>query len=199
MTKTYNRMHDPECSSDDVEALRTLTVELDRAVAKCYGFRNLEFGHGFHETKQGVRFTIVESARLDVLKNLAELNHVRYAQEVSAGLHSGTTSRKTKSSQKTQSVMKPLTGSTTQAGFDFGDSSSKDNSVPSKSASNQLGNMATDQILAWLEAHTGWFTKQAILTGCGAEPSAWSDALSELLADDFVEVHADGNRWRAKP
>ncbi|EEF27647.1 ATP-dependent helicase, putative [Ricinus communis] len=198
MTKTYNRMHDPECSSDDVEALRTLSVELDSAVAKCYGFRNLELGHGFHETKQGVRFTIAESARLDVLKNLAELNHLRYAQEVAAGLHSGTTSRKTKGAQRAQSVMTPLTGSTTQAGLDFGDSSITGASEPNTSASNQWGNKASDQILAWLEAHTGWFTRQAILTGCGAAADDWNAAIAELLRDEFIETHADGSRWRAK-
>jgi len=198
MTKTYNRMHDPECSSDDVEVLRTLSVELDSAVAKCYGFRNLELGHGFHETKQGVRFTIAESARLDVLKKLAELNHLRYAQEVAAGLHSGTTSRKTKGAQRAQSVMTPLTGSTTQAGLDFGDSSITGASEPNTSASNQWGNKAADQIQAWLEAHTGWFTRQAILTGCGAAADDWNAAIAELLRDEFIETHADGSRWRAK-
>ena len=46
-------------------------------------------GHGFHETRQGVRFTISAQARADVLDKLLALNHYRYEQEVKQGLHSG--------------------------------------------------------------------------------------------------------------
>ena len=46
-------------------------------------------GHGFHETRQGVRFTISAQARVDVLDKLLALNHYRYEQEVKQGLHSG--------------------------------------------------------------------------------------------------------------
>jgi|GEM_PF-758342 len=44
-------------------------------------------GHGFHETAQGVRFTISEPARREVLTRLLELNHERNAEEVRQGLH----------------------------------------------------------------------------------------------------------------
>jgi hypothetical protein len=47
----------------------------------------LELAHGFHETKQGVRFTISEPARREVLQRLLKLNHERYAEEVTQGLH----------------------------------------------------------------------------------------------------------------
>ena len=43
--------------------------------------------HGFHETKQGVRFSIREPARREILDRLLALNHERYAEEVKAGLH----------------------------------------------------------------------------------------------------------------
>lgn len=43
--------------------------------------------HGFHETKQGTRYTISETARREVLDRLLELNHQRYAEEVAEGLH----------------------------------------------------------------------------------------------------------------
>jgi len=45
------------------------------------------FGHGFHETKQGIRFTISEPARREVLQRLLKLNHERFAEEVAQGLH----------------------------------------------------------------------------------------------------------------
>ena len=34
-----------------------------------------KLGHGFHDTKQGVRFTISEPARREVLQRLLKLNH----------------------------------------------------------------------------------------------------------------------------
>ena len=52
-----------------------------------YGWTDLDLGHGFHETKQGVRFTISEPARQEVLQRLLKLNHARYAEEVQPGLH----------------------------------------------------------------------------------------------------------------
>jgi hypothetical protein len=204
LTKLYNRFHTDTERDPRIEGLRALQREMDSAVAHSYGWEDLDLGHGFHEVpylpeNDRVRFTISEAARVEVLRRLSELNKQRYEEEVKAGLHSDASPRKGKSAPRRQSASTKVAASSVQAGFDFGDSSSKGNSVPSTSASNQWGNKAPDQILAWLEAHTGWFTKQAILTGCGAESGTWNDALAELLADDFVEAHADGHRWRAKP
>src|SRR5438046_7382669 len=60
---------------------------MDKAVAVAYGWTDLDLGHGFHETKQGVRYTISEPARREVLARLLKLNHERYAEEVRQGLH----------------------------------------------------------------------------------------------------------------
>jgi hypothetical protein len=85
---------------------------MDEAVAVAYGWQDLlspdcrsglqpatgddhglkpaptvRLAHGFHETKQGIRYTISEEARREVLDRLLELNHQRYAEEVAAGLH----------------------------------------------------------------------------------------------------------------
>jgi hypothetical protein len=67
LTKTYNRFNDPEETAKDIQKLRELHVEMDKAVAAAYGWVDLDLGHGFHETKQGVRFTISEAARREVL------------------------------------------------------------------------------------------------------------------------------------
>src|SRR5271157_4519626 len=87
LTKTYNRFHDPDEISADIKKLRDLHVEMDKAVAAAYGWSDLDLGHGFHETKQGIRFTISESARREILARLLKLNHERYAEEVKQGLH----------------------------------------------------------------------------------------------------------------
>ncbi len=87
LTKTYNRFHDPDETSADIVQLRQLHVEMDQAVAAAYGWTDLDLGHGFHETKQGLRYTISEPARREVLARLLKLNHERYAEEVAKGLH----------------------------------------------------------------------------------------------------------------
>lgn len=46
-----------------------------------------DLGHGFHQTKKRVHFTISEEARQDVLGRRLSLNHERYAEEERNGLH----------------------------------------------------------------------------------------------------------------
>ena len=87
LTKTYNRVHDPDEHADDIARLRELHVELDYAVRDAYGWTDLDLGHGFHETKFGTRFTFAPGPRQEVLDRLLELNHERYAEEVAQGLH----------------------------------------------------------------------------------------------------------------
>ncbi len=82
LTSTYNRFHNPKESAEDIVRLRELHVEMDNAVAGAYGWGDLELGHGFHETAQGIRFTVSESARREVLSRLLGLNHERYEEEM---------------------------------------------------------------------------------------------------------------------
>jgi len=56
-------------------------------VAAAYYWDDLALDHGFHTTAQGVRFTVSASARRELLSRLLRLNHARYAEEVTAGLH----------------------------------------------------------------------------------------------------------------
>ncbi len=67
--------------------LRELHIGMDNAVEAAYGWEDLDLGHDFHETNQGVRFTLSEAARSEVLDRLLALNHERYAEEVARGLH----------------------------------------------------------------------------------------------------------------
>lgn len=87
LTKTYNRFHDPDESASDITHLRALHVEMDNAVAAAYGWADLDLDHGFHETAQGIRYTISEPARREVLTRLLKLNHARYHEEAVQGLH----------------------------------------------------------------------------------------------------------------
>ncbi len=87
LADTYSRFHNRHESSVVIEMLRKLHVEMDNAVAAAYRWTDLDLGHGFHETKQGVRYTISEPARREVLQRLLILNQERYAEEVAQGLH----------------------------------------------------------------------------------------------------------------
>ncbi len=87
LTATYNRVHDPEELDPGIERLRALHIDVDEAVKAAYGWDDLDLDHGFHDTAWGTRFTIGPSARVEVLDRLLELNHERYAEEVSRGLH----------------------------------------------------------------------------------------------------------------
>ena len=102
LTQTYNRFHDLDETAADIARLRELHVAMDEAVAAAYGWEDIVLDHGFHETKQGLRYTIAEPARRELLARLLELNHQRYAEEVAAGLH-GEEGRKPKQS-KTKSA-----------------------------------------------------------------------------------------------
>lgn len=86
LTKTYNRFHDPYEHDPAIGKLRELHKEMDEAVARAYGWEDLKLEHGFHETKQGLRYTISEAARREVLDRLLLLNHQRHEEEVKAGL-----------------------------------------------------------------------------------------------------------------
>jgi hypothetical protein len=108
LTKTYNRFHDPDETSADVQKLRELHVEMDQAVAAAYGWTDLSLNHGFHETKQGIRFTISETARREVLQRLLKLNHERYAEELSAGLHDKKKSAKASAVNPKKATKKPI-------------------------------------------------------------------------------------------
>ena len=87
LTKTYNRFHNPDEHAEDIAILHRLHVEMDHAVAAAYGWAELALDHGFHQTKQGLRYTLSEPARREVLGRLLSLNHARYAEEVLQGLH----------------------------------------------------------------------------------------------------------------
>ena len=81
LTGIYNRFHSYPDAHDDIGILRKLHVSLDQAVATAYGWQDLELGHDFHETKQGIRYTISEAARREILDRLLALNHQRHAEE----------------------------------------------------------------------------------------------------------------------
>lgn len=92
MTKTYNHFHDPDKRGAAIQALRGLHDEMDRAVLRAYGWRDLadeqcpvfltEETEDDH-TYQGRYFWPAEQ-RDRVLARLLALNAERHAQEMMA-------------------------------------------------------------------------------------------------------------------
>ena len=141
LTKTYNSYHNSEETSAYTQKLRELHVEMDTAVAAAYGWSDLNLDHGFHETKQGVRYTISDSARRLVLARLLTLNHERYAAEVKQGLHGKKTKRPAVGKSKAVAAQpKPAAG--TPAMFD----DDNDATFPSTARENTLCGLVCDLV-----------------------------------------------------
>jgi hypothetical protein len=90
-------VHDPKCTDADITELRAIHRAIDEAVTRAYGWTDLldaGLGHGFHDTRQGTRYTIAPAVKQEILDRLLELNHARYEAEVKAGLHAKKSPRK---------------------------------------------------------------------------------------------------------
>jgi hypothetical protein len=107
LTKTYNRFHNPEEHAADIVELRRLHVEMDTAVAAAYEWQELELGHDFHETAQGIRYTISESARREVLSRLLKLNHERWEEEQRQGMDETGKKKAGKTGRKREASSQP--------------------------------------------------------------------------------------------
>ena len=93
LNELYNQIHDVSNHQARTIRGRNLHVQIDDAVAEAYGWDDLSLGHDFHETKQGIRFTICETARLEILQRLLKLNHECHANEIAQGLQGKKASR----------------------------------------------------------------------------------------------------------
>ena len=86
LTALYNQVNDSSVEDPAIKSLRDIHIEIDEAVADAYSWSDLHLDHGFHQTIQGVRFTISEPACREALKRLLELNHLRHAEEMARGI-----------------------------------------------------------------------------------------------------------------
>ena len=95
LTALYSIFNQPNEVSDEILELRWLHKKIDEIVRDQFCWSDISLDHSFHEVaylpeNERIRFTISESARLEVLRRLAELNRLRYQEEVDQGLHGGT-------------------------------------------------------------------------------------------------------------
>ena len=181
LTTLYNRFHNPNDNSQDIEQLRKLHQEVDRLVALSYGWIDFEMHHGFFDTKQGVRYSIDPRAQRKALDLLIMLNAQRYQDEVQAGLHSRTV-KKAKTTTKRSS-------SNTQGELAFFDASN---------AEPVISTHPTQAVLDWLLNRGGWHAKADILSSIGIADGQWNAAIADLIASSKVERQGErrGARYR---
>lgn len=98
LNQFYDKFHDPSVTGAQLK-LRECKEQLDRKVLYQYGWDDLNLEHGFHETQQGVRFTVSKRARNEILERLSRLNHERHRLEINqASNYKPTAKQKPKSS-----------------------------------------------------------------------------------------------------
>lgn len=202
LTKLYNRFHTETERDPRIEKLRALQREMDAAVARAYGWDDLDLGHGFHEVphlpeNDRVRFTLPEAVRVEVLRRLAELNRQRYEEEVARGLHADATSR---TSSRVPRASRVANAAPAQPSLDF-------EAIPANEgqyleaaeprADYRAGPIHT--IVEHLKARPGWHAKADIVAATGITDGQWNAAIADLIARGRVERQGErrGARYRS--
>lgn len=198
LTKLYNRFHTEAERDPRIEVLRALLCEMDTAVAHAYGWDDFDLQHGFHKVpylpeNDRVRFTISETARVEVLRRLSELNRQRYEEEVAQGLHGNTIPRTSTPKRRRASTDVP------QPSLDFDTLPANEGhylKVAEPRADYRAG--PAHAIVEYLKAHPGWHAKSDILTATGITDGQWNTAINELMTGGNVERQGErrGARYR---
>jgi hypothetical protein len=184
LTQLYNRFHDQSDDDPRIETMRVLHREIDLAVARAYGWDDVNLEHGFHAVpylpeNDRVRFTISDRVRLEVLRRLSELNHQRYEEEVAQGLHGNAGVRTPRRAAR---------ATLAQPSFDF----------DAEAAPTANIGAAATAILDFLSAHQGWHAKADIVTATGIADRQWNVSIATLISDGNVERQGErrGARYR---
>ena len=90
LTALYNKFHNPQCESAGVLRMREVQRLIDYAVLEQYKWNGIDLEHGFYalpylSSSDNVRYTISESARIEILRRLAILNKQRWQEEQETG------------------------------------------------------------------------------------------------------------------
>jgi len=91
LTNLYNSYHRPTEMHEIFIKLRKMSQDIDKVILEAYGWNDINLAHDFYSVpylpeNDCIRFTISESARLEILKRLFNLNEEQYKEEVESGL-----------------------------------------------------------------------------------------------------------------
>jgi hypothetical protein len=91
LTGFYNEFHSPAAQASEVVELRRAQSDINRALAKLYGWNDVDLTCDFHEVGylpkgSNTRCTISEQARAEVLSRLSRLNGAQSLADKASGL-----------------------------------------------------------------------------------------------------------------
>ena len=185
--------HDPGVSDSTLEGLREFFVASDLDVLSAYGWTDIDLQHDFHEVtylpaSDRTRFTISETARLELLRRLSELNRQRYEEELAQGLQANATPRK-RSRNPSEGLASSVAAGQPSLDFEATASIISDGSTPSMA------------ILGFMRARDGWHAKADVLAATGITDGQWNAAITDLIAASRVERVGEkrGARYRIQP
>ncbi len=126
LTKTYNRFHDPYEHDPDIECLRELHADIDRAVLAAYGWDDVPTACEFlldyeideeewGNKKKPYRYRWPDEVRDDVLARLIALNAERAAEEQRSG--AAAVGKRAAATPKTGRVARKASAATSEALF----------------------------------------------------------------------------------
>jgi hypothetical protein len=200
LTKLYNRIHADAEHDPRIEGLRALQRELDTAVAFAYGWGDLNLQHDFHEVpylpeNDRVRFTISETARVEVLRRLSELNRQRYEEELAQGMHGITTPRTSGPKRRRTSADVPQASLACNAIPANEGQFLKAAESPSRASYRAC---PAHVVVEYLSAHPGWHSKADVLAATGITDGQWNAAITELMSAGRVDRQGEkrGARYR---
>lgn len=192
LTKLYNRFHDPVIVDSGIRELRDFHRRIDGEVMQAYGWEDLDLEHGFHEVpylpeNDRRRYTICETARIEVLRRLSELNRKYYAEEVARNLHE--TRKKTRVGGSSSSKSNT---SAPQYSMDFGEESNALSHSEASDTARLIGE--------YLRNNFGWHSKSAILAATGTSDEQWNVTIKSLIKLGDIERQGErrGAEYRAK-
>ncbi|MBX9913629.1 MAG: hypothetical protein K2Y25_07000 [Pseudomonadaceae bacterium] len=190
LTDFYNAIHNPEEIGSKFQTFRELQIELDTLVARSYGWGDIDLGHGFHTVSylaggDEVRFTLSETARIEVLGRLLELNLRRHEEEVDQGLHDSNVQR---ASGRAARASRTSNTTMVQPSFDF----------ESGASTPAISGTPSTAILGFLNAIDGWCAKTDVIAATGITDGQWNAAITDLITGGRVERQGEkrGARYR---
>ena len=87
LTKTYNRFHDPDFQAPDIQEMRRLHAEMDRAMLACYSWNDIDLQHAFYPNdRKKIRYMPSREAQREIFTRLLALNQEIAAREAAEGL-----------------------------------------------------------------------------------------------------------------
>lgn len=201
LTKLYGMMHDPAASRPGMNEFREFHRQLSIETLNAYGWYDLDLQYGFHEVPylpedDRVRFTISETARVEVLRRLSELNRQRYEEEVAQGLRGDAAPR---TSTRAPRAGRTASVATVQPPLDFDATPANEGQylkVAEPRADYRAG--PPHAIAEYLKARPGWHAKADVLAATGITDGQWNATIADLIAGGKVERQGErrGARYR---